>query len=195
MTHNTLVICYRRLDWWHICGALAPGNQKSQPKHLDCARWPNWCHLDWKLEHGSGRQQGSASFHRTSCKACEDLSHLWSAVRQVLTLANGDRIQMTAQMKTLFEPEHLANASPATVSRAGIIYVSNVRTLVWTTNMTFAISGGLSTICIFTQVDLGWRPVLEAWLNTHNAEEAILIRKTLDKLLEPAIDFCRWTEM
>lgn len=43
---------------------------------------------------------------------------------QVLTLANGDRILMTGQMRAFFEPENLNNASPATVSRAGIIYVS-----------------------------------------------------------------------
>jgi len=58
---------------------------------------------------------------------------------RVLTLSNGDRIQMTAEMKAMFEPENLNNASPATVSRAGIIYVSDS--------------------------ELGWRPVVDSWLD------------------------------
>ena len=57
---------------------------------------------------------------------------------QVLTLANGDRVLMTPQMKAFFEPENLNNASPATVSRAGIIYVSDT--------------------------ELGWQPVVSSWL-------------------------------
>jgi len=49
---------------------------------------------------------------------------------KLLTLANGDRISMSSTVKCCFEPESLANASPATVSRAGIIYVSSAE-LVW----------------------------------------------------------------
>ena len=56
----------------------------------------------------------------------------------MLTLANGDRILMTPAMKAFFEPENLNNASPATVSRAGIIYVSDS--------------------------ELGWQPLVASWL-------------------------------
>eukprot|EP00899_Mesostigma_viride_P009315 jgi/Mesvir1/18385/Mv14266-RA.2 len=62
---------------------------------------------------------------------------------RVLTLANGDRIPMAPTMKLLFEVADLANASPATVSRAGIIHMSSAT--------------------------LGWRPVLDAWLMRQRA--------------------------
>lgn len=59
----------------------------------------------------------------------------------MLCLANGKRIMLKKEMAMLFEVEDLEEASPATVSRCGIVFLE----------------------C----VDLGWRPVVKTWMKTH----------------------------
>jgi len=43
---------------------------------------------------------------------------------KVLTLASNERISLTPSMRLLFEISHLKTATPATVSRAGILYIN-----------------------------------------------------------------------
>lgn len=80
---------------------------------------------------------------------------------KLLTLANGDRIQMTDTMKCCFEIENLVNASPATVSRAGIVYISDVI--------------------------LGWIPVLESRLRATVTGEGQIIPMDLRKVCNPLL--------
>jgi len=57
-----------------------------------------------------------------------------------LCLANGERIKLNWTMRMLFEVEDLKVASPATVSRCGMVYL--------------------------TPGDLGWEPAAKTWLNS-----------------------------
>lgn len=76
---------------------------------------------------------------------------------KLLTLANGDRVPMTDNVRILFEVQDLRNASPATVSRAGIVYVSDT--------------------------DLGHEPIVEAWMLSRSKDEEKGLRELYDKFI------------
>ncbi|OQS07437.1 dynein heavy chain [Thraustotheca clavata] len=76
---------------------------------------------------------------------------------KILTLANGDRMPMTDNVKLMFEVETLVNASPATVSRAGIVFVSDT--------------------------DLDWAPVVEAWIRKRPASHQDILRNLFMKYM------------
>lgn len=65
-----------------------------------------------------------------------------------LCLANGQRIKLRTQMRMLFEVQDLAVASPATVSRCGMVYM--------------------------TPEDLGWRPFIQSWIPRIFPDDTVL---------------------
>lgn len=84
---------------------------------------------------------------------------------KILTLANAERIPMSDNTKMVFEVENLNNASPATVSRCGIIYVS--------------------------ATDLFWKPLIQTWCmdrvterNFCNPDEQKWMLDLTDKYIE-----------
>ncbi|XP_069552287.1 dynein axonemal heavy chain 11 [Brachyistius frenatus] len=82
---------------------------------------------------------------------------------KVLTLASNERVSLTSSMRLVFEISHLRMATPATVSRAGILYVN--------------------------QQDLGWNPYVASWIDqrerqTERAHLTILFEKYVPRCLE-----------
>lgn len=58
---------------------------------------------------------------------------------KVLTLVSNDRIPLTPSMRLLFEVSNLRNATPATVSRGGVLFIN--------------------------ETDIGWQPFVYSWLD------------------------------
>eukprot|EP01107_Rhizomastix_libera_P003543 TRINITY_DN1618_c0_g1_i1.p1 TRINITY_DN1618_c0_g1~~TRINITY_DN1618_c0_g1_i1.p1 ORF type:complete len:3854 (-),score=1122.51 TRINITY_DN1618_c0_g1_i1:31-10566(-) len=83
---------------------------------------------------------------------------------KILTPVNGERIYLKQQVSLLFEVEDLKQASPATVSRCGMIYI-DVR-------------------------DVGWRPYVASWINGRAEKESHeLLKQLFDKHVQNVIDF------
>jgi len=59
---------------------------------------------------------------------------------KVLTLVSQERIPLTPEMRMILEVSHLDNATPATVSRGGVLFINDS--------------------------DVGWRPYIDSWMDT-----------------------------
>ncbi|KAI8821286.1 dynein heavy chain and region D6 of dynein motor-domain-containing protein [Fimicolochytrium jonesii] len=83
---------------------------------------------------------------------------------KVLTLINGERIALVEQVSLLFEVDDMSTASPATVSRVGMIYMD--------------------------YEDLGWRPYLTSWMQCRDDKgSAEMLGRLVDKYLPRTLEF------
>ncbi|XP_054457284.1 dynein heavy chain 9, axonemal isoform X2 [Anoplopoma fimbria] len=85
---------------------------------------------------------------------------------KVLTLASNERIPLNPTMRLVFEISHLRTATPATVSRAGILYIN--------------------------PADLGWNPPVSSWIDGREVQsEKANLTILFDKYLPSCLDSLR----
>ncbi|XP_044194722.1 dynein heavy chain 9, axonemal isoform X6 [Thunnus albacares] len=85
---------------------------------------------------------------------------------KVLTLASNERIPLNPTMRLVFEISHLRTATPATVSRAGILYIN--------------------------PADLGWNPPVSSWIDRREVQsEKANLTILFDKYLPSCLDALR----
>ncbi|MBN3318102.1 DYH6 protein, partial [Atractosteus spatula] len=83
--------------------------------------------------------------------------------KKVLQLSNGEHLPLTSNIRLLFETSDLELASPALISRAGIIYVDSDTT--------------------------GWRPLAKIWLAQRNEQENKVLSQAFNSTLDPIFNF------
>uniref|UniRef100_A0A7N8YQ50 Dynein, axonemal, heavy chain 9 n=1 Tax=Mastacembelus armatus TaxID=205130 RepID=A0A7N8YQ50_9TELE len=89
---------------------------------------------------------------------------------KVLTLASNERIPLNPTMRLVFEISHLRTATPATVSRAGILYIN--------------------------QADLGWNPPVSSWIDRREVQsEKANLTILFDKYLPSCLDAVRFKKI
>lgn len=85
---------------------------------------------------------------------------------KVLTLVSNERIPLSDAMRMIFEINSLKNATPATVSRAGILYIN--------------------------EIDIGWRPFMESWISGRKDDiERTHLPGLFDKYIETIVEITR----
>lgn len=82
---------------------------------------------------------------------------------RLLTLANGERIRLSSSSSLLFEVGNLAYASPATVSRAGMVFVD--------------------------PKNLGYNPYWERWINTRPEREQGKLAEIYETLIPDLMSY------
>ncbi|XP_041109797.1 dynein heavy chain 8, axonemal-like [Polyodon spathula] len=91
------------------------------------------------------------------------IASAWRKAIRVLHLSTGEHLQITSNMQLLFETSELQLASPASISRAGILYIDSEVT--------------------------GWRPLAKAWLARRNEQENIVLSKAFNTALDPIFNY------
>jgi dynein heavy chain len=123
-----------------------------------------------------------SSIMRTVCSADETGDHKWVIFdgpvdtlwiesmnsvmddNKVLTLINGERIALPDTVSLLFEVENLSAASPATVSRCGMLFMD--------------------------YADIGWKPTVTSWIkNKKNESLELKLTQLVDKYLPSLLKF------
>ncbi|TPP46731.1 Dynein heavy chain and region D6 of dynein motor family protein [Leishmania donovani] len=82
---------------------------------------------------------------------------------KLLTLPNGERIRLHPQCSLLFEVGDLQYASPATVSRVGMVFLD--------------------------PINLGWKPFMHAWKMRRPRDEQETLAELVDQFVQPLANF------
>jgi dynein heavy chain, axonemal len=85
---------------------------------------------------------------------------------KVLTLVSNERVPLSDAMRMVFEINSLKNATPATVSRAGILFIN--------------------------ESDVGWRPFMESWVHARpDQSEKTYLPGFFDKYIDGLVEMTR----